>query len=127
MSLDPGLPPPQQSALCPPRRAIMMTRTRSQVFLVYSLTPEGNPRLLSAPHPGLGLRHPEGSDRFSQASAWLARPVWASGAGSQGVCACVQAITSSSVPAARGQVVRSIRSPATAFFRQAVLPISTVR
>lgn len=37
------------------------------------------------------------------------------------------AVTSSSVPAASGQVVRSMWSPVTAFFRQAVLPISTVR
>lgn len=55
----------------------LMAGTRSQVPLANSLTPRGSPNLLSAPHLGLGMSHPEGSDRLSQASAWPARPVQA--------------------------------------------------
>lgn len=147
VNLGPGLPPPNRQPLAQGTTSQMAKTISqifffslffffffiSQIFLVNSLTPGESPSLLSAHHPDLVLTHTEGRDRFSLTSVWPAGPVqagqpeglggWGTG---WGVCVC-RVVTSSSVPAARGQVVRSTRSPVTALFRQAVLPISTVR
>ena len=124
VSLGPGLPPPNSQ----PRPTMRGSHwfkgqvkwQRQTPGLSSQLALWGSPSLLSAlGHLDLGLSH----RRLGEAQS--GRPdqfklanlrVWGCGD-----------VTSSCAPAARGQVVRSMRSPVTALFRQAVLPISTVR